>query len=638
MCSTLLVTDEGGERGDERGFVVVWLAIVLALLLSVAALAVDLVHAYAQAQRLQNAVDAAALAGATQIPADLRGDAAKRRVLEILEENGYDTATDPDIQVVTNDIDSHNPNQMNVELRYRFETFFGNIMGFSNLTVRRTANGQYDAKVAMGSPANNLGDVPSGGAAGDSCVDLGFSVTPGVSSCASINDNATQDLWLSVQGKDTAKYSGNAYSTETCPSATSGIYIDPADLNGADGCDGSASSGGANKEYDPNGLHFTVRNDVPGQKLVIAVYDAGFVATGGSCAYPIGGTDTNRHTANSPYCAGDKTQSGTVCNFASGSPFLAHCGKNMNTQFSVLGPDATPGDLSNNPEVACERGGAPWDIPGEAPNLGETPIKLATVNDGSGNPTDAVPGNTTLDFMQHWKVLCTIATSSDPNPAAQEYYVRVKSPNGQGTNNFSIVALHNLGDPPTDGLTVSTRERLPLFAKRTTATAGDPADFYVANIRPAARDRQLIIELFDFGDSGLVGSTGSLELIPYNASVPAQGDKFSCSYTSPPGSGPEGGAWDEEAPWDDPSDELSKSWTGQGCKIDFDMKSWNGQWITIKVTIPGTASGGYTCPTGVGATTNDCWIKMRIVLASGELSDATTWNARLSGAPVRLVK
>jgi Flp pilus assembly protein TadG len=64
-----------GAEEHERGFVVIWMAIVLFLLLAIAALAVDLVHAYAEAQHLQNAVDAAALAGA----AERRATSARRR-------------------------------------------------------------------------------------------------------------------------------------------------------------------------------------------------------------------------------------------------------------------------------------------------------------------------------------------------------------------------------------------------------------------------------------------------------------------------------------------------------------------------------------------------------------------------------
>jgi Flp pilus assembly protein TadG len=635
MSDATLAARTHDEQDDERGFVLVWLAIVLVLLLSIAAFAVDLVHAYAEAQRVQNAVDAAALAGASQIPADLTGDAAKIRVKELLKANGFDT-DDPacNCTLVENAIDGNNPNQMNVQMRLKFDTYFARIMGFSSLSVRRTAYGQYDAKVAMGSPANNIGDVPTGNGQ-SSCQDLFAAWTSGTP-CASIASNAKQDLYASIQGKYTNKFSGNAYSTEHCPDVTSGVYISSSVIRGSDACDGSPGTGGANKEYSASGEYFTVHNDIPGQDLVIAVYDAGFVHTTGNCSNPIGGTDPARYVLSGPYCAGDITQPGTQCNFSGLTPPIADCGNQMNTKFDVLAPDDTPNDPSNNPIQGCKAGEAPWDIPGEAVNatFPPTPLaKTATVNDGTGNPTTSFPNTGTINFLQHWKVLCTISTSMDP--ARQDWIVRVNAPNGQGTNNFSILALHDTATPPTRGITVSTRQRLPLFAVKPTIPAS--AEFFVANIKPAARDRQLIIELYDFGDSA-AGSQGSLELVPYRASVPSQGDKFACSYTKPPGTGPEGGAWDPKEPWDDPANEVNLTLPGPGCKIDFNTLDWNGQWVTIKLTIPGTASGGYTCTTGPLAQTDDCWIKMKINLTVGALADATTWNARLSGAPVRLVK
>ena len=91
--------------------------------------------------------------------------------------------------------------------------------------------------------------------------------------------------------------------------------------------------------------------------------------------------------------------------------------------------------------------------------------------------------------------------------------------------------------------------------------------------------------------------------------------------------------YDPTAPWGP----LSSS--GPQCTFRYDRTTWNGQWVTLRVTIPGYNGGnGYTCPTGVSATPRDCWIKMEITPDAGVLSDATSWNAKLGGAPVRLVK
>ena len=53
---------------DERGVVVVWVALLLPLLLGLAAFTVDISAWYEEHRQLQTAVDAAALAGARDLP------------------------------------------------------------------------------------------------------------------------------------------------------------------------------------------------------------------------------------------------------------------------------------------------------------------------------------------------------------------------------------------------------------------------------------------------------------------------------------------------------------------------------------------------------------------------------------------
>src|SRR5579862_7072587 len=55
-------------RRDQRGIVLVWMALTLVILLMFAGFMVDLGAWYTQSQTLQQAADAAALAGATYLP------------------------------------------------------------------------------------------------------------------------------------------------------------------------------------------------------------------------------------------------------------------------------------------------------------------------------------------------------------------------------------------------------------------------------------------------------------------------------------------------------------------------------------------------------------------------------------------
>ncbi len=48
----------------------VWMAVILVVMLGVAAMTVDLIHAYVEAQHAQNAADSASLAGVVSLPND----------------------------------------------------------------------------------------------------------------------------------------------------------------------------------------------------------------------------------------------------------------------------------------------------------------------------------------------------------------------------------------------------------------------------------------------------------------------------------------------------------------------------------------------------------------------------------------
>jgi hypothetical protein len=300
-----------------------------------------------------------------------------------------------------------------------------------------------------------------------------------------------------------------------------------------------------------------------------------------------------RTCKNSPFCAEDQTQLGT-----------GDLSDAMNTHFQLFAPDSDL-DPTNNHEAACpER-----EIDGVAPNNGST------------LPIDAA------NYFQQWKVYCTVDSPS--SDLVHPYVLKVWSDAGQGTNQFSILALHGSGSSfatPKVGLQVYAQARLPLLVAK---PEGGPAELYVARVLPSAKiDRTLELDLFDLSDNP-GGGTGSITIA--ESSDVDFGSPISCNYTIPPGNGPEGGSTDAAAPWgsphDDPPDVATK--TG-GCTIDYNSNTWSGQWVTIEIPIPKE----YTCQTD---RLDGCWIKMKISPGVA-LSDATTWNAKMAGSPVRLVK
>src|SRR3954471_13764013 len=72
---------------DERGVVLVWLAILLVVLLGITALGIDVAYWQVTKNREQRAADAAALAGAVSFPGD--GTAANAAAGSIAQSNGY---------------------------------------------------------------------------------------------------------------------------------------------------------------------------------------------------------------------------------------------------------------------------------------------------------------------------------------------------------------------------------------------------------------------------------------------------------------------------------------------------------------------------------------------------------------------
>src|SRR5680860_537412 len=103
--------ESGRRQGsrDERGFVLVWFALLFVLLMAVAAFVVDLTYAYSAAQHAQNAADASALGGVVVMP---DGASAEDIAEQIAEDNGIDVS---DVTVEPGSA----PNELKVTIRHR---------------------------------------------------------------------------------------------------------------------------------------------------------------------------------------------------------------------------------------------------------------------------------------------------------------------------------------------------------------------------------------------------------------------------------------------------------------------------------------------------------------------------------------
>lgn len=138
---------EGGSRWrvrrDESGLVLVWTSLFLMVLLGFAALAVDLGHAYFVGQKAQNAVDAAALAGAVYLPGDLAG--AQAAAQELAAANGFTNGVNGVTVTATQGID---PIELNVTVRQDVPTWFAKAIGFDMMNVSKSGAAVADQPTA----------------------------------------------------------------------------------------------------------------------------------------------------------------------------------------------------------------------------------------------------------------------------------------------------------------------------------------------------------------------------------------------------------------------------------------------------------------------------------------------------------
>jgi Flp pilus assembly protein TadG len=682
------------EEDEERdGFVLVWFALLIIVLLGIAAVAIDLVHAYQEEQHAQNAADAAALGGAVELPTDTTGTNAHNTAVNIAQLNygftnsGDSVSASPDLSI---------PNQLDVQVTRHFNTFFGSILGFGNLTVTKKAEAQFDPPAAMGSAVNHLGDVP---------------ICPsGLVAAACTNDvppsGPIQKLWASIQGPDSDKQSGNAFSTAKCSSPPNPNPV-PGDPNPpnliVDGC--QVGTNGSNDEASiASGETFQLKVPTSGS-YDVWIYDPSMVNTQPNCGVPVTGIPAYFHAhdwqlnanaayqtvgnnyydtsgpapgAGLDYCPGDTASLAMTRSGVAGSPTTSQCQSTaapvtcptaMETDYSFLDPADATGARAADP--ACPGTSQfPgfwnwWQEPAAvrsvvAPTATDTsdtadkdlgePTRPASA--GGPGPIDVAGPNMALDyetktgnksyFHQFYK-LCTF-NAAKATADGNEYEVKVTSPSGVGTNQFAILLTPSSGVPSL-GDAVFARESLPLVAVNFTSGAGTvTSNFYVARVLPSSRTRTLQLSFFDLGDSSTGGKTGSLNVFASGTSgVPA----LTCQSTPAPN--------DTDTPRQSPATlsgsqywQDNISFSQGGCTINYNAGSndplvpgytgttWNGRWISVNITIPAATSvGGYKCDPTV---LSNCWIQLGYTPAAGStLSDATTWDARLVGAPVRLV-
>jgi hypothetical protein len=575
------------RRADERGVVLVWSAIMLTVLIGCAALAIDVSMWHVQQTRQQKAADAAALAGAVSYPDDphtsdlAAGDIAKH--------NGYPVSavtpfgpndTCPLVGTATLRIctgPGDRADQYRVAVVKKVQNLFGGIFGIDTTTVRANSTGEYLRPLVMGSPSNQYGNDPD---ADDSLVTY-------------------PNFWGNIAGGSTNKGNGDAYTAGSCDSAT-------------DGC--SSSGLGANLDVKPQGYIYSVTARSAGP-IELQAFDPGFVAVGDVCwddgihappngltaasnlpnvpFYPQGETNTaDIHKRYQPITTGDQNDPGLhYCNgdisFGGGPP--------PETTYTIL-KAAVPGDPSSATPVC-----APTTYPGlVTPDL-SVPLAFGTTVPGAPAPL--------ATYFRQWVSLCTVNADAGDN-----FFIKMTTDAGStGHNRFALRGVVPNSDTPA-AVNIAGNAYMGIYAN----AGARLTQFYLARVPTAAAGHTLVLNFFDIGDAG---SVGTLQVSPPDdGNIGSTFDE--CEWSGAPGRA----ANTPSAPWGDMN-------TLPACKItgiNSGANLWNGQWITVTIKMPAV----YECDDN---DPNGCWVTIDYNFA-GAVNDTTAWNAFLIGDPVRLVK
>lgn len=187
----------GALRGDDRGAVVIIVALFLLIFLTLVAFVVDFGRVYATNAQLQNAADAAALAAGANLDCQTIGPAAARTAAETYAANNGVPLANQVITFPTN-------NQVTVRANETVTTTFGQLVGVRTIaatadaTVTRTCQQRYQFVAEQDFNFNGQGATVGGGIFAGQCFEGGGGVfstvavsTPSTFNCSPFHNGAT---------------------------------------------------------------------------------------------------------------------------------------------------------------------------------------------------------------------------------------------------------------------------------------------------------------------------------------------------------------------------------------------------------------------------------------------------------------
>ncbi len=245
-----------GEVGGESGFVMVFIALMLTVMLVFAAFTIDFGSWYTRSAELKRAADAAALAGVVWMP---EFDQAQQYALATAAKNGFVNGQN-NIVVSVDDVPGNN-RQLKVSITdTKAKQFFSRLVT-QKQSISRSSVAEYVMPVPLGSPKNTFGtgDLLSGA--------------------------DEENFWAAVSGYCSGHESGDkklarneSYSTSSSGSACN---------NGSPAND---------DDYDPQGYLYAIDLPANTTSLKLDVYDAEYNRSNASDAELV-----NNQTINTTY-------------------------------------------------------------------------------------------------------------------------------------------------------------------------------------------------------------------------------------------------------------------------------------------------------------------------------------------------
>lgn len=436
---------------QENGFVLVFSALFITVLIALGGFAVDVGNWYLQAWRLQRAADSAALAGSVHLPNDFV------EAEKVAEANLDRNFAPDDRRISQSDIE---PTRLKVELSDTAETYFSSLIGVGDLFVTRQAVAEYRPYVPMGSPSNLLGlEPPIAGSAWEKASTRPFQ----------------KAYWLNISGTSTAKTTGDRFSSGSCSGAP-------------DNCDTTKSIPFGNLDYSDAGQIFVVRVP-PGTTGTLAVeaFDPGFTDVGDDCtSSTLNGADAFDNVPNlyargsQPHCTGDSGPGSRV----------------PDTSFTMYTPEDRVGGSQPVTSSSCSS----RTFPGYKGSI------VDKVDPGRATYDQAF-----VDSFRRWVRVCEYYVDAD-NGGDYVLHVHPGSVAGTGLNRYALRAaiVDGSGTPDvtkTDKVQLFSKGRLVVYAREDQATV----EFYLARIYSGAAGHTMTVTLYDIGDAA---GGATLQLLP----------------------------------------------------------------------------------------------------------------------------